>query len=87
MQKTPNVFPIIGGRKIEHLKSNIEALSIHLTDKQIEYLESVQNFDIGFPGNFVGDDPRAGPAAPIIAASAPVVWAVSSPRIIRLHNY
>ena len=82
MQKTPNVFPIIGGRKIEHLKSNIEALSIHLTDKQIEYLEGVQNFDIGFPGNFVGDDPRAGPAAPIIAASAPVVWAVSSPRII-----
>jgi hypothetical protein len=60
------------------LKSNIAALSIHLTDKQIEYLESVQNFEIGFPGDFVGDDPRAGPAAPIIAASAPMAWAVSS---------
>ncbi|KAE9992562.1 hypothetical protein Vi05172_g11514 [Venturia inaequalis] len=75
MQKTSNVFPIIGGRKVEHLKSNIEALKIHLTDKQIEYIEGVQNFEIGFPGNFVGDDPRAGPAAPIIAAAAPVVWA------------
>jgi hypothetical protein len=60
------------------LKSNIEALSIHLTDKQIEYLESVQDFQIGFPGNFIGDDPRAGPTAPIIAAAAPVAWAVSS---------
>jgi hypothetical protein len=53
-----------------------------LTDKQIEYLESVQDFEIGFPGNFVGDDPRAGPAAPIIAASAPVVWAVSSSDVL-----
>lgn len=81
-QKTSNVFPIIGGRKVEHLKSNIEALKIHLTDKQIEYIEGVQNFDIGFPGNFVGDDPRAGPTAPIISAAAPVVWAVSSPYLI-----
>lgn len=27
MHKTPNVFPIVGGRRIEHLKGNIEALS------------------------------------------------------------
>lgn len=60
------------------MKSNIEALKIHLTDKQIEFIESVQDFEIGFPGNFVGDDPRAGPTAPIIAAAAPVVFAVSS---------
>jgi len=75
MQKTPNVFPIIGGRKVEHLKQNIEALSIHLSDKQIEYLESVQNFEIGFPGTFIGDDPKAGKTAPIIAASAPIAYA------------
>jgi len=70
MQKTNNVFPIIGGRKIEHLHDNIKALSVHLTDKQIEYLESVRDFDIGFPGNFVGDDPRAGKTAPIIQGAA-----------------
>jgi aryl-alcohol dehydrogenase-like predicted oxidoreductase len=74
-QKTPNVFPIIGGRKVEHLKQNIQALSIHLSDKQIEYLESVKDFEIGFPGTFVGDDPKAGKTAPIIAASAPIVFA------------
>ncbi|CAI4879795.1 BPG_G0016920.mRNA.1.CDS.1 [Saccharomyces cerevisiae] len=35
-------FPIgWRGRKIEHLKQNIEALSIKLTPEQIEYLESI----------------------------------------------
>lgn len=49
MQKTPYVFPIVGGRKIEHLLANIEALEIVLTDEQITYLESVASFDPGFP--------------------------------------
>ena len=53
MQKTPYVFPIIGGRKVEHLLANVEALDISLTQKQIEFLESALDFDIGFPGNFV----------------------------------
>jgi aryl-alcohol dehydrogenase-like predicted oxidoreductase len=74
MQKTSNVFPIVGGRKVEHLKANIEALTIHLTDKQIEYLESILNFDIGFPGTFVGDDPRTGKAAPMVANAAPILY-------------
>lgn len=55
--KAPNVFPIVGGRKVEHLKDNIQALSIHLTETQIEFLESATSFDVGFPGNFIGPDP------------------------------
>ncbi|GLB44427.1 putative aryl-alcohol dehydrogenase [Lyophyllum shimeji] len=55
LQKTPYVFPIIGGRKVEHLMANIEALDIALTDEQIAYLESVADFDIGFPGNLCGN--------------------------------
>ncbi|KAF9064057.1 NADP-dependent oxidoreductase domain-containing protein [Rhodocollybia butyracea] len=55
MQKTPYVFPIIGGRKIENLKDNLEALDITLSEEQIEELESVVPFDIGFPVNFIGD--------------------------------
>ncbi|KAG6913385.1 hypothetical protein DXG01_007250 [Tephrocybe rancida] len=54
LQKTPYVFPIIGGRKVEHLLGNIEALDLTLTPEHISYLESVVDFDIGFPGNFVG---------------------------------
>ncbi|KAL5519544.1 AAD14_1 [Sanghuangporus vaninii] len=55
MQKTPYVFPIIGGRKIEQLMANIEALKISLSDEQIQYLESILPFDPGFPTNFTGD--------------------------------
>ena len=58
MQRTINVFPIIGGRKVEHLQDNIKALSIHLTDKQIEFLESQTSFEPGFPNNFIGPDPK-----------------------------
>ncbi|KAL2207667.1 Aldo/keto reductase [Sarocladium strictum] len=57
MSKTSNVFPIVGGRKVEHLKDNIRALSLHLTDEQIKYLESVKEFEVGFPTTFVGQDP------------------------------
>ncbi|KAF8877390.1 hypothetical protein BD779DRAFT_1804019 [Infundibulicybe gibba] len=52
--KTPFAFPVIGGRKIEHLMSNIEALDIALTAEQIAYLESILPFDIGFPATMVG---------------------------------
>ncbi|KIK71548.1 hypothetical protein GYMLUDRAFT_33750 [Collybiopsis luxurians FD-317 M1] len=55
MQKTPYVFPIIGGRKVEHLVSNLEALDISLSEEQIKELESVVPFDIGFPTTMIGD--------------------------------
>ncbi|KAK0184923.1 Aldo/keto reductase [Armillaria mellea] len=54
MQKTPYVFPLIGGRKVEHLASNLEALDIVLSPEQITFLESTLPFDLGFPGNFFG---------------------------------
>jgi aryl-alcohol dehydrogenase-like predicted oxidoreductase len=77
LQKARNVFPLIGGRKIEHLHDNIKALSIHLTDEQIEYIESIRKFDIGFPLNFIGDDPKeAGSQAPImeVLTGAKIAW-------------
>jgi aryl-alcohol dehydrogenase-like predicted oxidoreductase len=49
MQKAPYVFPIIGGRKVEHLQANLEALDIALTDEQIKALDSIVPFDKGFP--------------------------------------
>ncbi|PBK88002.1 Aldo/keto reductase [Armillaria gallica] len=55
MHKTPNVFPIIGGRKVEHLKSNIEALDISLSKEQLEYLDGAVPFDPGFPTTMIGD--------------------------------
>ena len=49
MQKTPYVFPIVGGRKIEQLEANIEALDVVLSPEQIKYLESVFPFEMGVP--------------------------------------
>jgi len=51
MHKAPYVFPLVGGRKVEHLLDNIEALKISLSEEQILYLESIVPFDIGFPNN------------------------------------
>ncbi|KAK4051922.1 putative aryl-alcohol dehydrogenase aad14 [Microbotryomycetes sp. JL201] len=55
-RKTPYVFPIVGGRKVEHLHDNIKALSIKLTPEQIKRIESVKPFDMGFPHSFIGTD-------------------------------
>ncbi|KAL0572260.1 putative aryl-alcohol dehydrogenase aad14 [Marasmius crinis-equi] len=49
LQKTPYVFPMIGGRKIEHLVANLEALDIDLSDEHMKYLEGIVPLDVGFP--------------------------------------
>ncbi len=53
MHKTPNVFPIVGGRKLEHLKGNIEALSIKLSPEDIEEIDDAYPFEYGFPNDFL----------------------------------
>jgi aryl-alcohol dehydrogenase-like predicted oxidoreductase len=53
MHKTPYVFPICGGRKIEHLKGNIEALGLELSEKDMEDIDNSTPFDLGFPHNFL----------------------------------
>ncbi|TEB30570.1 Aldo/keto reductase [Coprinellus micaceus] len=55
MHKTRFVFPIIGGRKVEHLEANIEALEISLTPEHVAFLDSVLPFDLGFPHSMIGD--------------------------------
>ena len=54
MHKAPYVFPIVGGRKLEQLKGNIDALSIELTDEEIQEIEDAAPFDPGFPYNTFG---------------------------------
>ncbi|EKG16727.1 Aldo/keto reductase [Macrophomina phaseolina MS6] len=53
MHKAPYVFPIVGGRKIEHLKGNIEALSIELSKEDIQEIEDAVPFDVGFPATML----------------------------------
>ena len=60
MQKAPFVFPIVGGRKVEHLYQNLEALDISLTPEQIKALDNIVPFDKGFP--FSGFVSRVSPS-------------------------
>lgn len=53
MAKTPYVFPLLGIRKIEHLKMNIEALKVSLDQSDVEEIEAAVPFDVGFPNSFV----------------------------------
>ena len=63
MHKTPYVFPVVGGRKIEHLKGNIEALGLELSDEDMAEIDGAAPFDIGFPLNFLSKKP-GGPKGP-----------------------
>ncbi|KXT17955.1 hypothetical protein AC579_9581 [Pseudocercospora musae] len=82
MSKTPNVFPIVGGRKVEHLHQNIKALEIKLSSEDIEKLESVIPFEPGFPNNFVGEDPHiTGEPSALTGAVAPMAF-VRAPKAI-----
>ncbi|KAF2845479.1 aryl-alcohol dehydrogenase-like protein [Plenodomus tracheiphilus IPT5] len=51
--KYPYVYPIVGGRKIEHLKGNIEALALELSEEEVDDIDSAVPFEIGFPMNFL----------------------------------
>lgn len=57
MHKTPYVFPIVGGRKVDHLKGNIEALGLQLSEEEIAEIEAATPFDVGFPLNFLSQKP------------------------------
>jgi diketogulonate reductase-like aldo/keto reductase len=48
MHKTPYVFPIIGGRKVEQLRQNIQALDVSLSPEQIQRIDGAKSFDLGF---------------------------------------
>ena len=39
----------MGGRKIEHLRGNIEGLGVELSDEEVDEVEAAVPFDVGFP--------------------------------------
>ncbi|KAH7925891.1 Aldo/keto reductase [Leucogyrophana mollusca] len=78
MHKTPYVFPIIGGRKVEQLLGNIEALEVKLTPEHIQYLDGIIPFDPGFPTSMIGD----GSDAPFLLKSAAYIDVMPAPKPI-----
>lgn len=72
MHKAPYVYPIVGGRKVEHLQENIDALAIQLSKEDIEEIEGAYEFDIGFPMSFLfrGQVQEAHPSGSVFMNSA-----------------
>ena len=53
MHKAPNVFPIVGQRSVGHLKANVEALRIRLTEEDLDEIDAAVPFDPGFPNSML----------------------------------
>ncbi|KAL2061116.1 hypothetical protein VTL71DRAFT_7389 [Oculimacula yallundae] len=49
MQKQAYVFPLVGGRKVEYLQANIEALAVRLSEEEVKAIEEANVFEKGFP--------------------------------------
>ena len=68
LQKAPYVFPLVGGRKVEHIKGNVEALRIELSKNDVDKIEEAYRFDPGFPHTFLSgtlfDDEDSKPEVP-----------------------
>ncbi|KUJ10541.1 voltage-gated shaker-like K+ channel, subunit [Mollisia scopiformis] len=74
MHKAPYVFPLIGGRKVEHLQGNIEALGLALDDKDMEEIDVAYGFEHGFPHEFLSGDHFSHGAPSKMAAGPQDVW-------------
>ncbi|KAL4809625.1 NADP-dependent oxidoreductase domain-containing protein [Aspergillus unguis] len=65
-QKAPYVFPILGARTVDHLRGNIPALAVTLSEEEIDEIDSAYEFDHGFPHTFLSgtlfDNSRSKPA-------------------------
>ncbi len=48
-----NIIPIIGARKIDQLKDNLQSVDIHISNEQMARLNEVSSIDLGFPHDFV----------------------------------
>ena len=59
MTIAPCVFPIVGGCKVSHLKGNIEALGLELSQEEIDEIETGYDFEIRFPHKFLRRDNKA----------------------------
>ncbi|KAK8008944.1 sterigmatocystin biosynthesis dehydrogenase stcV [Apiospora marii] len=88
MQKTPYLFPVVGGRKVEQLKANVEALSLELSPEDVAEIEKGYDFDFGFPHNILNSngDMVKGPQDVTLLAGMGHFDYVASPAAIKPHK-
>lgn len=47
MHSAPNVFPIVGGRTVDHLKGNVDALKLRLDEQDMKELRQASGWEPG----------------------------------------
>ncbi|BAU67133.1 aldo/keto reductase [Stanieria sp. NIES-3757] len=55
-QKTGQIIPIIGSRKLKQFEENLACLEFELTPEQIEQLDRVSAIELGFPHDFLNSE-------------------------------
>lgn len=73
MHKASYVLPTCGGRKTDHLKGNIDALALSLSDEEMAEIDNAWPFDVGFPLSFLSQTP-AGAKRRDVALSRQSGW-------------
>lgn len=76
--KTPYVFPIVGARKVEHIKASIEGHRTLLTPETIQKVDEAYVFDPGFPHSFLSGTLMSGASAKGAYGPADVVLTKSA---------
>jgi aryl-alcohol dehydrogenase-like predicted oxidoreductase len=56
VKQNPIVIPIIGARKASQLSGNLEAIHLHLSEENLEKLNSVSQVKLGFPNDFINSE-------------------------------
>jgi aryl-alcohol dehydrogenase-like predicted oxidoreductase len=87
MSKAPHVFPIVGGRKVDHLQGNIEALSLELSDEEVKEIDEAYGYEAGFPYDFLGGGRQPkGPAEVVFNQRFGNFDQVEPPKAIKPHK-
>ncbi|KAK8075135.1 aldo/keto reductase [Apiospora hydei] len=88
MQKTPYLFPVVGGRKVEQLKANVEALSLELSPEDVAEIEKGYDFDVGFPHSILNSNGTMvkGPQDVTLLAGMGHFDYVASPSAVKPHK-
>jgi len=56
MQQGFSCIPIVGATKLSQLEDNLKTLDVTLTDEHLKRLDKASSIELGFPGEFFGED-------------------------------
>ena len=54
LRRKNHTIPVIGARKVEQVKENLDCLDWNLSDEHLKQLDEISAIDLGFPLNFFG---------------------------------